>query len=216
VVNGWRRSGVVLAVATELHESVNANLAGAGLLVANVVDAGLAMEKLLLVDATSDALDESLLDARRATVVHILVIATQGREDEFLQELIRKVIEILGPVGGNELIGPLGAGDVLIGVRAGAKRVRGAGRPSQGGRLSIHTVLTLSWSRLNIGGIGEYLTLLSVHFFAALAEAITMAITRRRSFICEAGARRRGLGRVSVRVCERDGKGSRRGSKNIT
>lgn len=136
MVNGWRRSGVVLAVATELHESVNANLAGAGLLVANVVDAGLAMEKLLLVDATSDALDESLLDARRATVVHILVIATQGREDEFLQELIRKVIEILGPVGGNELIGPLGAGDVLIGERAGAKRVRGA---TESGRSTVDT-----------------------------------------------------------------------------
>lgn len=106
-----------LALARELHDSVNDNRARAGLLVADIFHGNVAMENFLL-EATGDALDIHLLDARLAAVVGVLPVALQAREDVLLQELLSELGEILGPVLGNERLAALRAADVLIGERA--------------------------------------------------------------------------------------------------
>jgi len=104
----------ILALAFELHVPIDAQRTRAGLLIADVADAGLAMEPLLLIDAASNSFHRRLSDTRGAAVVRILPVATQAGEDEILQELVGEIVEVLGPVCGNETRGTLGASNVGI------------------------------------------------------------------------------------------------------
>jgi len=79
---GTRRLG---AFALQLHGSVHRDVPGPGLLVAHVVDTDFPVEGPFL-EAPGDSLDIRLFDPGTATVVDVLVISTEGREEELRQE----------------------------------------------------------------------------------------------------------------------------------
>lgn len=102
-----------LAVALQLHGGVHRDGPSPGLLVAHVVDTDLPVEDPLL-EAPGDSLDIRLFDAGTATVVDVLVVSPEGREEELRQETAGDLRVRHGPVGGDEFLGPLATGDVLV------------------------------------------------------------------------------------------------------